>query len=111
MWRMSGIFRETFLLFRDAEHIKDVFVRTEVSEDLSEASLKLEIDKPENLPVTLRLTAPTEPLSAKARLTAERLSGSPPPYSGMTNGRSFIPCISMPETRFSVFPSVCAGST
>ena len=58
MWRMSGIFRETFLLFRDAEHIKDVFVRTEVSEDLSEASLKLEIDKPENLPVTLRLTAP-----------------------------------------------------
>lgn len=35
-----------------------MFVRTEVSEDLSEASLKLEIDKPETLPVTLRLTAP-----------------------------------------------------
>lgn len=58
MWRMSGIFRETYLLFRDNEHIRDVFVRTEVSEKLTEALLTLDIDKPETLSVGYRLVSP-----------------------------------------------------
>ncbi|HTP58951.1 MAG TPA: glycoside hydrolase family 2, partial [Spirochaetia bacterium] len=43
-WRLSGIFREVYLLSRARIHITDVFARTELSADLSEASLSCEIE-------------------------------------------------------------------
>ncbi len=59
MWRMSGIFRETFLLFRDKVHIRDVFIKTEVNEDMRGAGIKIELDKPQELSVSFRLLSPS----------------------------------------------------
>lgn len=43
MWRMSGIFRDVYILNRDKLHISDIFVKTELSEDLKEAKVKCEL--------------------------------------------------------------------
>lgn len=44
LWRFSGIFRDVYLLARDSNHIKDVFVRQTLSEDLKKANLNCEIE-------------------------------------------------------------------
>ncbi len=46
MWRMSGIFREVYLLFREHIRIEDVYVKPEVAEDLKTASLKAAVTSP-----------------------------------------------------------------
>lgn len=43
MWRSSGIFREVYLLYRDREHITDIFAKPVVAEDLKSAVLNVEI--------------------------------------------------------------------
>ena len=42
-FRFSGIFREVYLLSREKNHIKDIYVRQNVSDDLSHASLTLDL--------------------------------------------------------------------
>ena len=42
-FRFSGIFREVYLLSREKNHIKDIYVRQKVSDDLSHASLTLDL--------------------------------------------------------------------
>ena len=44
MWRMSGIFREVYLLIRPTDRIKDFFIKTKLSYDLLDAGLTAEID-------------------------------------------------------------------
>ncbi|MDD6799420.1 MAG: glycoside hydrolase family 2 TIM barrel-domain containing protein [Firmicutes bacterium] len=44
MWRMSGIFREVYLLYRDRKHIRDIFVRPELSSDFSSAEVSVGLD-------------------------------------------------------------------
>ena len=44
MWRLSGIFREVYLLSRSKAHIADVFARTSVNDDLSHGELACEIE-------------------------------------------------------------------
>ena len=44
MWRLSGIFREVYLLSRSKVRIADVFARTSVSGDLSHGELSCEIE-------------------------------------------------------------------
>ncbi len=44
MWRMSGIFREVYLLYREPSHIVDVFVKPELSDDFKSASVKVELE-------------------------------------------------------------------
>ena len=46
-YRYSGIFREVFLLARDKKHIEDIYVRTSVSEDLTEATVMLDLSAKE----------------------------------------------------------------
>lgn len=43
-WRMSGIFRDVYLLVRPKGHIEDVEVKTEVSADYREATIKTYIE-------------------------------------------------------------------
>ena len=45
MWRLSGIFREVYLIARGESRITDFYARTDLSEDFSEAHLTLEIEK------------------------------------------------------------------
>ena len=42
-WRLSGIFREVYLLCRDRARISDYFVRTDISGDYSRALVKAEL--------------------------------------------------------------------
>ncbi len=43
-WRMSGIFRDVYLLVRPKGHIGDIEVKTDVSEDYREATVKVQIE-------------------------------------------------------------------
>lgn len=45
-WRMSGIFRDVYLLVRPKGHLKDIFIKTIISEDYKTATIKLDIDSP-----------------------------------------------------------------
>ena len=58
MWRMSGIFREVYLLARSQDRIVDFYARHQVSEDLSKATLSLEIEKSGKKKVEYRLISP-----------------------------------------------------
>lgn len=44
MWRMSGIFREVYLLYRDKAHIRDIKVTETIADDFSSADVKIAID-------------------------------------------------------------------
>ena len=44
-FRLSGIFREVYLLARQENHLKDIYVRQDVAEDLKTATIKFEADK------------------------------------------------------------------
>ncbi len=43
-WRMSGIFRDVYLLSRPKDHIRDIEVKTELAEDISEGEIKIDLD-------------------------------------------------------------------
>ncbi len=58
MWRMSGIFREVYLLFRDPDHVRDVFLRPETDDSYENGLLKMELDKPDALKVRYLLLSP-----------------------------------------------------
>jgi len=55
MWRASGIFREVYLLFREKARVTDFFLRTELSEDFSSASVKVELETTEKAKVSAKL--------------------------------------------------------
>lgn len=42
-WRLSGIFRDVYILSRDKNHIEDIFVKTELNAELSKATVVCEI--------------------------------------------------------------------
>lgn len=58
MWRMSGIFREVYLLFRDKNRIVDIFARPTVSDDFKNGSLKVELTLNGKTEVKLTLVTP-----------------------------------------------------
>ncbi len=43
MWRLSGIFRDVYLLSRSKSRIEDVFVHTDLSENFSKGTLRVEV--------------------------------------------------------------------
>ncbi len=58
MWRLSGIFREVYLLERDAAHLTDLFVRCDTTPDFSAADLRVEAEASAPLTLTYTLTSP-----------------------------------------------------
>lgn len=58
MWRMSGIFREVYLLARSEDRICDFYARQAVLEDFSEAKLSLEIEKTGKKKAEYKLVSP-----------------------------------------------------
>lgn len=56
--RLSGIFREVYLLLRDPIHLRDVFVRTPTAPDFSSASVNVDVDMTGNATLGYTLTAP-----------------------------------------------------
>ena len=55
MFRASGIFREVYLLFRNKCGITDLFVKTDISDDFSEASISVRIKNRKNATVSAKL--------------------------------------------------------
>ena len=53
--RFSGIFRDVYLLLRPENHIRDYFVHTDLSEDLTHALLRADIQMDGDAAVTARL--------------------------------------------------------
>ena len=56
MFRASGIFREVYLLVRDKKRIDDLFVKCDIAEDFSEATVKLDVTANATLTVKYTLT-------------------------------------------------------
>ena len=57
-FRFSGIFREVYLLLREPAHVRDVFVRTYLNDDLSSAEVKAEVAVTGGAAVTWQLETP-----------------------------------------------------
>lgn len=55
LWRFSGIFRDVYLLARNKSHIRDVFNRQTLSEDLKSAIINCEISTVGSCNVTVEL--------------------------------------------------------
>lgn len=58
MWRMSGIFREVYLLSRAKNRVTDFFVREDISPDFSHAKITVEVDKNGDFPLKYSLLSP-----------------------------------------------------
>ena len=58
MWRMSGIFREVYLLFREPVHIRDIFVKCALDDAFVNADFTAELDITGAADVSWKLTAP-----------------------------------------------------
>ncbi len=58
MWRMSGIFREVYLLFRDKTRVTDIFVRPSVSDGFKDGHLTAELKLNGSTDVKLTLISP-----------------------------------------------------
>jgi beta-galactosidase len=57
MWRHSGIFRDVYLLYRDKTHIRDYFLKTALSDDLTQGQVHCDIEFTGTEPYTLRAVA------------------------------------------------------
>lgn len=76
-WRFSGIFREVYLYAKPASHVRDLFVKTDLTSDFKSAVLTVDLDLEGDYDtqVTLRLTragktiAQTDPQAADAKLS------------------------------------------
>lgn len=58
MWRLSGIFREVYLLAREKSHIRDFEIKTILSEDLTQADLTVKADAGSDAEITYTLCSP-----------------------------------------------------
>jgi beta-galactosidase len=55
LWRYSGIFRDVYLLAREQEHVRDVFIRQELSPDYGAATIRTELTVKGSLEVKVEL--------------------------------------------------------
>ena len=58
MYRLSGIFREVYLLARDPVHLRDFTIRSSLCADFSNAQISVTLDKTSDLPLSYTLYAP-----------------------------------------------------
>ncbi|MBR2293708.1 MAG: DUF4981 domain-containing protein [Clostridia bacterium] len=70
-YRLSGLFREVYLLARDRAHLSDLYVRTALNDDFTAATLTLETVADEPLPYDYRLLSPSGEEVAKGSATTE----------------------------------------
>ena len=69
--RLSGIFREVYLLYRDPIHLRDLFVRTPTAENFSSASVDVELELTGAAPVAYALTDPSGAEIASGELSVK----------------------------------------
>ena len=71
MWRMSGIFREVFLLFRDETHVRDVFVKCELNDAFDKADFKAELSLTGKADIEWRLECPCGDTLSEGKTTID----------------------------------------
>ena len=69
-YRLSGIFREVYLLARDKKHIEDIYVRSSLTDEYKTGELKLEVLSP-SLEYEYRLISPSGAEVASGRSVGE----------------------------------------
>lgn len=69
--RSSGIIREVYLLFRDLVHVKDLFVKTELSDDFASGKINAEIELNGKSEVEYMLRTPTGELITEGKTEAD----------------------------------------
>ena len=72
MFRFSGIFREVYLLARDKNHIRDIYVKQSVSDDLGKAELCLELDFVGKAKAEYTLLAPDNDIIAEGEYVKDK---------------------------------------
>ncbi|HIS49935.1 MAG TPA: DUF4981 domain-containing protein [Candidatus Gallacutalibacter pullistercoris] len=72
--RMSGIFRDVYLLFRPQAYIRDYFVHTALNEDFSAADITAELETVGEPAVSARLFTPEGDLLAQADAAGGKLA-------------------------------------
>lgn len=70
-WRMTGIFRDVYLLRRPENRLEDFYVHQQIAEDYSSAHLKTDLTLIGRGELTARLYAPDGALLAEQKLLAE----------------------------------------
>ena len=73
-FRLSGMFREVYLLLRDKQHLKDVYLRPSLSADYSKGSLSIETVADSSVSYEYSLISP----SGETVATGRALSGETP---------------------------------
>jgi len=58
MWRLSGIFREPYILERDPVHVRDLFLKPTLNQDFTLGCIALDLNLTGTADVTLSLMAP-----------------------------------------------------
>lgn len=58
MWRMSGIFRDVYILERDKVHIKDIFIKPTLNEDFSAGKIDIDLKLSDAADITLLIKSP-----------------------------------------------------
>ena len=71
MWRMSGIFREVYLLFREKVRVTDMFIKPVLDKDLKNGTLKAELSLTAKASVTAKLYSPDGSLIAESKKNAK----------------------------------------
>ncbi len=60
MWRMSGIFRDVYILNRDKQHISDIFVTTHFNSDFKLSTIKCELKTNSECECNILLKSPDD---------------------------------------------------
>ena len=68
--RLSGIFREVYLLSRDRVHLRDLYVRTTTAEDFSSAVVEIEAELSGDAEISYALSDPNGTLLCEGKLPA-----------------------------------------
>ncbi len=77
MFRMSGIHRDVYLEARKKEHVRDVYITSEIANDLKQATMKVNMDI-QNFGKTAELAPMVEIVDAKGNVVASMISGAAP---------------------------------
>ncbi len=67
MWRLSGIFREVFLLFRDKVHIEDYFIKARPDDNFKGGRLTCDIKAGKGAEISYKLYSPSSALIAEGK--------------------------------------------
>ena len=74
MFRLSGIFREVYILERDENHIADIYIKYSLSADLDSAALSADIAADGDISVNYKLIAPNGEIISEGGSLPERIA-------------------------------------